>query len=157
MAKPFSYALRTIHADSLQPGLVILALLLCLLLIGAGWLFFFPLPRYVSSPEAQVTSDAVVEARFPAETLPSLEIGLPADFLPASSSPALSSSLPVTVVAIDMDTGRVWLAPDNPADQRLLTLDQPGQVQVVVAYDTPFAVLLQAAGLETTSQGASTP
>jgi multidrug resistance efflux pump len=145
IASTFPRASRAIHADSLLPGLAILGLLIILLAGWLLWMLLFTIPFTVTSQSAQVTPDALVVADFPADALTQIEPGQHARFRPDSDG-----SVAATVAEVDTQHGRVWLLlPTDHDTHRRLHPGLAGEVSIVVRRQSPFSLILEAAGMET--------
>lgn len=152
---PFPRSTRAIHADSLAPGLAILATLMVLLLGWLLWLLLFRVPFYQTSQSAEVTPDALVVGTFPLEALPQIQLGQAALFVPGAATGSLAeadNALPATVVEIDPTTGQVWfLLTADRATRSRLPPGVVGQVHVVVHEASPLALILEAAGIRSSA------
>jgi hypothetical protein len=161
MALPFARSLRSFHADSFQPSLLLLGIAVTLLLIWTAWFAWARIPVYTVGQIVKTTPEGLITAVFHTDTQGRIQVGQSAHVYLQGAPDSPSHSIPATVIQVIRQVAEAenvvqveLYAELNLASAQIFfdTLHVPsGRVEIEVEHVSPAFFLLSSKQLSTTS------
>jgi hypothetical protein len=144
--KPFAETNRSLKTDNFYPSLVGMVLIILVLIGWGGWFLSPVIPIYQSSRQVIASADGYVTATFSPQAAAKIHYKQEA-YLYLQGSQA-SAPILLVVTDVDQETGQVDLVIQNKAGFAQLSGSFAiNHLDVLIAYNSPIYLVLQAAGL----------
>ncbi len=151
MSIPFSQSIQSLQADHGRFSVWGISLAILLLLLWTLWFFAPSLTIYTTGTVTGLTRSGTIVATFPAAAGPQLLPGQAARIYPTQGGADQVTSLPATVLAVDLSktdgTVEVRLYPESElAVDTLFAAGVSGEVTVETAIISPAVLLMRTTG-----------